>query len=451
MTSAVEPKPAIEPKPRPNNAPRWAELYRSLLTTPEVALQVVKSGDRVWIHSGCASPEPLVEALSARAASLTNVEVVHILTFGKAPHSAPEMEGHFRHNALFIGGNCRQAVNEGRADYTPIFLGEIARLFQEDALPIDIALIQVSPPDAHGFCSLGIDVGHNLDAARHARHVIAEVNDRMPRTHGDAYLHVRQFHAVVETSRPLPQMEAEPGDAVTEAIGRNVAALIGDGDCLQMGIGTIPDAVLRQLGDRKALGVHTEMFSDGCVDLIEAGVITGERKSIHRGKVVAGFVLGTQRLFDFLHDNPVVEMHPTAYTNDPFVISQNDRMVAINSAIEVDITGQVCSDSIGTRFYSGFGGQTDYIRGASRSRGGKPIIALPSTAAKGKSSRIVPILSPGAGVVTTRADVRWVITEYGAAYLFGKNIRERVRALIAIAHPDFREGLEKAARERRLI
>jgi len=451
MPSAVEPVPASGPKPKVNTAPRWAELYRSLVTTAEVALQVVKSGDRVWIHSGCASPEPLIEALTARAGSLTNVEVVHILTFGKAPHTAPEMEGHFRHNALFIGGNVRQAVNEGRADYTPIFLGEIARLFQEDALPIDIALIQVSPPDAHGFCSLGIDVGHNLDAARHARHVIAEVNDRMPRTHGDAYLHVRQFHAVVETSRALPELIGEPGDPVTDAIGRNAAALIGDGDCLQMGIGTIPDAVLRQLGDRKALGVHTEMFSDGCVDLIEAGVITGERKTIHRGKVIAGFVLGTQRLFDFLHDNPVVEMHPTAYTNDPFVIAQNDRMVALNSAIEVDITGQVCSDSIGTKFYSGFGGQTDYIRGASRSRGGKPIIALPSTAAKGKASRIVPMLSPGAGVVTTRADVRWVITEYGAAYLFGKTVRERARALINIAHPDFREGLERAAHERRLI
>jgi 4-hydroxybutyrate CoA-transferase len=451
MSSAVELKPAVQPVPRTGNGPRWAELYRSLVTTPEVALQVVKSGDRVWIHSGCASPEPLIEALSARAAALTNVEVVHILIFGKAPHVAPEMEGHFRHNALFIGGNVRQAVNEGRADYTPIYLGEIARLFQEDALPIDVALIQVSPPDAHGFCSLGVDIGHNLDAARHARHVIAEVNDRMPRTHGDGYLHVRQFHAVVETSRPLPEMAAEPGDVVTDTIGRNVAALIGDGDCLQMGIGTIPDAVLRQLGDRKALGVHTEMFSDGCVDLIEAGVITGERKSLHRGKVIAGFVLGTQRLFDFLHDNPVVEMHPTAYTNDPFVIAQNDRMVAINSAIEIDITGQVSSDSIGARFYSGFGGQTDFIRGASRARGGKPIIALPSTAARGKSSRIVPMLSPGAGVVDTRADVRWVITEYGAAYLFGKTVRERARALINIAHPDFREELERAARERRLI
>lgn len=451
MSSAVQPKPVAQAASRAGSGPRWAELYRSLVTTPEVALQVVKSGDRVWIHSGCASPEPLIEALTARAAALTNVEVMHILIFGKAPHVAPEMEGHFRHNALFVGANVRQAVNEGRADYTPIFLGECARLFQEDALPIDVALIQVSPPDAHGFCSLGVDIGHNLDAARHARHVVAEVNDRMPRTHGDAYLHVRQFNAVVETSRPLPEMAAEAGDLVTDTIGRNVAALIGDGDCLQMGIGTIPDAVLRQLGDRKALGVHTEMFSDGCVDLIEAGVITGERKSLHRGKVIAGFVLGTERLFDFLHDNPVVEMHPTSYTNDPFVIAQNDRMVAVNSAIEVDLTGQVCSDSLGTRFYSGFGGQTDFIRGASRARGGKPIIALPATAAKGKASRIVPVLNSGAGVVTTRADVRWVITEYGAAYLFGKTVRERARALINIAHPDFREDLERAAHERRLI
>jgi 4-hydroxybutyrate CoA-transferase len=457
MSSAADPRSDSEPKPTAGSrratspGPRWSELYRSLVTTPEVALQAVKSGDRVYIHPGCASPEPLIDALSARAANLTNVDVVHILTFGKAPHTAPEMEGHFRHNALFVGANVRQAVNEGRADYTPIFLGEIARLFREDALPIDVALIQVSPPDAHGFCSLGVGIDHTLDAARHARHVIAEVNDRMPRTHGDAFLHVRQFHAVVETSRPLPELVGEPGDAVTEAIGRNTAALIGDGDCLQMGIGTIPDAVLRQLGDRKALGVHTEMFADGVVDLIEAGVITGERKSLHRGKVIAGFLLGTKRLFDFVHDNPVVEMHPTSYTNDPFVIAQNDRMVALNSAIEVDLTGQVCSDSIGTKIYSGFGGQTDFIRGASRSRGGKPIIALPATAAKGKASRIVPVLSPGAGVVTTRADVRWIITEYGAAYLFGKTIRERARSLINIAHPDFREELERAARERRLI
>jgi 4-hydroxybutyrate CoA-transferase len=430
----------------------WSEYYRSLICTPDEALKVVRSGDRVYIHPGCANPEPLVDALSARAASLRDVEVVHLLTMGRASHVGPEMEGHFRHNAMFIGANARKAVNEGRADYTPIFLGEIARLFSDGSLPIDVALIQVSPPDAHGFCSLGVGVDHTLDAARHARHVIAEVNDQMPRVHGDAFLHVRQLHAVVETSRPLVELPMEAVyDEVIRGIARNVSELIDDGDCLQMGIGGIPDAVLTNLADRRALGVHTEMFADGVVDLIEAGVITGERKSLHRGKVIAGFLLGTKRLFDFVHDNPVVELHPTSYTNDPFIIAQNDNMVAMNSAIEVDLTGQVSSDSIGTMFYSGFGGQTDYIRGASRSRGGKPIIALPSTAKSGEISRIVPLLAPGAGVVTTRADVRWLVTEYGAAYLFGKTVRQRARALIDIAHPKFRETLERAARERRLL
>jgi 4-hydroxybutyrate CoA-transferase len=429
----------------------WSEFYRSLICTPEEAVKVVRSGDRVYIHPGCAVPEPLVDALSARAPSLTDVEVVHLLTMGRASHMTPEMEGHFRHNAMFIGANARKAVNEGRADYTPIFLGEIARLFSDGTLPIDVALIQVSPPDAHGFCSLGVGVDHTLDAARHARHVIAEVNQQMPRVHGDAFLHVRQFNAVVETSRPLMELHVEAGDEITDAIAHNVAELIDDGDTLQMGIGGIPDAVLQELADRRALGVHSEMFADGIVDLIEAGVITGERKSLHPGKVIAGFLLGTKRLFDFVDDNPVVEFHPTSYTNDPFIIAQNDNMVAINSAIEVDVTGQVSSDSIGAAFYSGFGGQTDFIRGASRSRGGKPIIALPSTAKGGTLSRIVPCLAPCAGVVTTRADVRWVITEYGSAYLFGKSVRQRARALIDIAHPKFREELERAARERKLL
>jgi len=429
----------------------WSEFYRSLICTAEEAVKAVRSGDRVYIHPGCAVPEPLVDALSARAESLKDVEVVHLLTMGRASHMTPEMEGHFRHNAMFIGANARKAVNEGRADYTPIFLGEIARLFSDGTLPLDVALIQVSPPDAHGFCSLGVGVDHTLDAARHARHVIAEVNEMMPRTHGDAFLHVRQFNAVVETSRPLMELHVEPGDEITDAIAHNVAELIDDGDTLQMGIGGIPDAVLKDLADRRALGVHSEMFADGIVDLIEAGVITGERKTLHRGKVISGFLLGTRRLFDFVHDNPVVELHPTSYTNDPFVIAQNDNMVGINSAIEIDITGQVSSDSIGQMFYSGFGGQTDFIRGASRSRGGKPIIALPSTAKSGQLSRIVPCLSPCAGVVTTRADVRWVVTEYGSAYLFGKTVRQRARALIDIAHPKFREELERVAHERKLL
>jgi acetyl-CoA hydrolase len=314
-----------------------------------------------------------------------------------------------------------------------------------------VALVQVTPPDEHGFCSLGVGVDHTLDAARCARFVIAEVNDRMPRTLGDAFLHVRQIHAVVEVSRPLVEMHKEAGNDVSAAISRHVAALIEDGATLQTGIGAIPDAVLALLGDRRALGIHTELYSDGVIDLVERGVITGERKTLHPGKIIAGFMLGTQRLFQWSHDNPMIELHPTAYTNDPFVIAQNDRMVAINSAIEVDLTGQVCSDSIGDKFYSGFGGQTDFIRGASRSRGGVPIIALPATARDGQVSRIVPQLKPGAGVVTTRADVHWVVTEFGAVDLFGLNVRRRARALIDIAHPAHREELERAARERRLL
>jgi acyl-CoA hydrolase len=433
-----------------SHAVPWLERYHSLRTSADEALKTVKSGDRVYIHPGCAVPLQLVDAL-ARRGDVHDVEVVHLLTFGKAPHVLPEMQGRFRHNAMFIGANVRDAVNDGRADYTPIFLGEIAQLFRNGAMPIDVALIQVSPPDEHGFCSLGVGVDHTLDAARHARRVLAEVNDQMPRTLGDAFLHVRDIDAVVESSRPLPELQAEPGDEVAQQISRNVANLIDDGATLQAGIGAVPDAVLKLLHDRRALGVHTEMFSDGVVDLVTAGVITGERKTLHPGKIIAGFLLGTKRLFDFAHDNPIIELHPTSYTNDPFVIAQNDRMVAINSAIEVDLTGQVCADSIGRSFYSGFGGQVDFIRGAARSRGGMPIIALPSTARRGTASRIVPELQLGAGVVTTRADVHWVVTEFGAVNLFGLNVRRRARALIDVAHPAFREELERAAGERRLL
>ena len=431
--------------------PHWLPYYSGKLTDASTAVQAVHSGQRVYIHPGCAVPLPLLEALCVRAHELTEVEIVHLLFFGHAPHTHAAMAGHMRHNAHFIGHNVRQAVNEGRADYTPIFLGEIAQLFRSGAMPIDVALVQVSTPDEHGFCSLGVGVDHTLDAIRTARHVIAEVNDQMPRVHGDAFVHVRQLHSIVETSRPLTEMPAEPGNEISLRIARNVADLIEDGCTLQTGIGAIPDAVLHFLRDRRALGVHTELFSDGLIDLIEAGVITGERKTLHPGKVVAGFILGTKRLFDFVDDNPIIELHPTSYTNDPFVIAQNDNMVAINSAIEVDLTGQVCADSIGTAFYSGFGGQTDFIRGASRSRGGKPIIALASTARSDTISRIVPTLLPGAGVVTTRADVRWVVTEFGAANLFGLNVRQRTRALIQLAHPRFREELERAAEGRHLL
>ena len=441
----------LTPTPASSHPSPWIEKYLSARTTADQALEVVRSGDRVYIHPGCATPICLIEALCRRADSLHDVEVVHLLTFGPAGHTLPEMQGHFRHNAVFIGSNVREAVNAGRADYTPIFLGEIAQLFHNGMMPLDVALIQVSPPDEHGFCSLGVGVDHTLDAARSAHFVVAEVNDQMPRTLGDAFLHVRQIHAVVETSRPLAEMRPDPADEVASLISRNVANLIEDGATLQTGIGAIPDAVLGLLHDRKALGVHTELFSDGVVDLVEAGVVTGERKTLHPGKVISGFMLGTRRLFDFAHNNPIIELHPTTYTNDPFVIAQNDNMVAINSAIEVDLTGQVCSDSIGPTFYSGFGGQTDFIRGASRSRGGRPIIALPSTARGGTVTRIVPELRSGAGVVTTRADVRWIVTEYGAVNLFGLNVRRRARALIDIAHPKFREELARAAEARRLL
>ena len=431
--------------------PQWLPHYSRKLTDPGRAVQAIQSGQRVYIHPGCAAPLPLLEALCDRALRLRDVEVVHLLFFGPAPHTHAGMVGHLRHNAHFIGHNVRQAVNDGRADYTPIFLGEIAQLFRSGAMPIDVALVQVSTPDEHGFCSLGVGVDHTLDAIRVAKHVIAEVNEQMPRVHGDAFVHVRQLHAIVETSRPLPEMPAEPGSEISRRIARNVADLVEDGSTLQTGIGAIPDAVLGFLRDRRALGVHTELFSDGVIDLIESGVVTGERKTLHPGKVIAGFILGTKRLFDFVDDNPVVELHPLAYTNDPYVIAQNEKMVAINSALEIDLTGQVCADSIGTSFYSGFGGQTDFIRGASRSRGGKPIIALASTAKGDTVSRIVPTLRPGAGVVTTRADIRWVVTEYGAVNLFGLNVRQRAKALVDLAHPNFRAALERAAHERHLL
>ncbi|MBI2956775.1 MAG: acetyl-CoA hydrolase/transferase family protein [Acidobacteria bacterium] len=413
--------------------------------TAEEALRCVKSGARVYIHSGCATPEPLVRALAARAPELNDVEVVHLLTFGQADYIGPEMEDHFRHRAFFIGSNVREAVNAGRADYVPIFLGEIERLFSSGARPIDVALIQVSPPNAHGFCSLGVGVDTTLTAAKCARVVIAEVNQQMPRTLGDSFLRVDDIDYLVPTDRPLLELPRHPMTELHRAIGRNVAGLVEDGACLQMGIGGIPDAVLFYLRDKNDLGIHTEMFSDGIMELVKAGVVTCERKNFHPHKIIASFVLGSRALFDFVHNNPLIELHPVYYTNDPFIIARNDQMVAINAAVQVDLTGQVCSDSIGRTFYSGFGGQTDFIRGAARSRGGKPVIALPATARDGSVSRIVPLLDPGAGVVDTRADVHYVVTEFGVASLFGKSVRERTRELIRIAHPKFREELTEWA------
>jgi len=423
----------------------WQEEFLPKLRDARQALECVRSGYRVWIEPGCATPVPLVEALVDRGPELRDVEVVHMMTLGEAGYTRPEFEGHFRHNGLFMGPNVREAVQQGRADYTPIFLSEIEDLLTSGEMPLDVVLMQVTPPDRHGFVSLGTSVDCTLTAARCARYVIAEVNSRMPRTFGDSFLHVSKISAFVETSRPLLETHPEPSTDLQLRIARNVASLIPDGATLQVGIGGVPDAVLSYLGDRQDLGVHSEMCSDGVIPLIEAGVMTGDRKTLHRGKQVVGFVLGTERLFRFVHENPIFEFHPIQHTNDPFVIAQHDRMVAINSAVEVDVTGQVCADSIGTKPYSGFGGQVDFIRGAARSKGGIPIIALPSTAKDGTLSRIVPTLCPGAGVVTSRADVHYVVTEHGIAYLHGKTLRQRAEALIAIADPKFQDELERAA------
>ena len=423
----------------------WNSDYRNKCMSAAQALEAVSSGKRVWIQSGCGTPSVLVDALVARAPYVRDVEVVHMMTLGAADYTKPEYEGHFRHRGLFLGANVREAIAAGRADYTHIFLSEIEDLFETGALPLDVVLMQVSPPDAHGFVSLGTTVDCTLTAARCAKTVIAEVNERMPRTHGETFIHVSRINAIVESSRPLLELHAEPCTETHMRVGRNVATLIPDGATIQTGIGGISEAVLHCLGDKRDLGIQTEMVPDGVVDLIESGVINGERKTLHRGKSVVSFVLGTQRLFDCIHENPCFEFRPIKYTNDPFIVAQNDRMVAINSALQIDLTGQVCADSLGTRPYSGFGGQLDFIRGAARSKGGVPIIALPASAMQGKVSRIVPMLEPGAGVVTSRADVHYVVTEYGIAYLHGKTLRERVRALIAIADPRFQQELEDFA------
>lgn len=425
----------------------WLDLFRTKLMTAEEAVSAVRCGQRVYIHPGCAAPFPLVQALLGRSNDLRQVEMAHMMTFGPADYTRPEYEGRFRHNGLFLGGNVRQAVVEGRADYTPIFLSEIEELFCSGALPLDVAFIQTSPPDEYGYLSLGVGVDCTLTAARCAKYVVAEVNQQMPRTLGDTFLHVSKVSAIVETDRPLLELEAEPPTEIQTRIAEHVATLIPDGATLQTGVGGIPDAVLSRLKNRRDLGIHSEMCSDGVIALMEAGVINGDRKSIHRGKAVIGFLLGTKRLFDFVNENPAFEFHPTAYTNDPFVVAQNERMIAINSALQVDLTGQVCADSLGVKPYSGFGGQVDFIRGAARSTGGKPIIALPSTAKGGTISRIAPVLDAGAGVVTSRADVHYVVTEHGIAFLHGKTLRQRAEALIAIADPKFREELTEFAIE----
>ena len=429
----------------------WFEQYGSKVVSLDEAAQIVKSGDRIYISGNAATPFPLLEALAKRKDQLNGVEVTHVLLLGEDPLSKPEMEGHFRHNSLFVGPADRSAVNEGRADYIPVFLYEIPDLFLSGQMPIDVAFLQVSPPDEHGFMSLGVEVLASKTAAQSAKTVVVQVNNRMPRTLGDSFIHVSQVDKIVQVSYDLPEITPKEITEVEKKIGEYIIDLVDDGSTLQLGIGGIPNAALKAMKNKKDLGVHTEMVSDAIMEAIEAGIITGAKKTLHPGKVVATFALGSRRLYEFLDNNPVFEFHPTDYTNDPFVISQNERMVAINSAIEVDITGQVCADSIGTKIYSGFGGQVDFMRGAARSNHGKPIIALPSTAKSGEVSRIVPSLKLGAGVVTTRADVHYVVTEYGVAYLHGKNLRERAQALINVAHPKFRDWLTEEAKKRKLL
>jgi acyl-CoA hydrolase len=417
-------------------------------SSPAEAVRLVQSGQRVFVHGSAATPISLANALLARAGEITNVELVAISTLGELAWDTPAVQEHFFLNSLFVSANVRQWVDGPGADYVPVFLSEIPTLFREGFLPVDVAILQVSPPDAHGFCSLGTSVDAACTAAALAKTVIAQINPRMPRTLGDSHLHVSKIAVAYHEERELPEVRyGMEADEVSARIGQRVAELVEDGSTLQMGIGEIPDAVLRYLGDHKGLGIHTEMFSDGVVSLVERGVVTNEHKRVERGKIVTTFVLGSRKVYDFVDDNPSVTFRDCGWVNDTAVIRKNPKVVAINSALQVDISGQVCADSIGTLQFSGIGGQMDFMRGASLSPGGKPIIAIPSTTKKG-ISRIVPLLNEGAGVVTTRGHVQWVVTEHGAVNLYGKGMQERARLLTSIAAPEHREMLERAYFER---
>ncbi len=417
------------------------------ILTAEEAVRNIKSGDHVFIQSVAAAPQTLIRAMTARSAELTGVEIYHLHTEGQAPYVDSSTRGSFHTNAFFVGANVRSAIATGEADFIPCFLSEVPQLMRRKIIPIEVALIHVSPPDIHGYCSLGISVDVTLAAVQMASCVIAQINPNMPRTHGDGLIHKSEIKFAVEVEDKIPQLPLLSLSTEEIAIGRNCADLVEDGATLQMGIGAIPNAVLIALTNHKNLGVHTEMFSDGLIPLLESGVVTGKLKHVHPNKVVASFAMGTRKLYDYIDDNPEIAMLDVAYVNDPHVIRRNPKVTAINSAIEIDLTGQVCADSIGARMYSGVGGQTDFIRGASLSEGGKPIIALPSITRKGES-KIVSFLKQGAGVVTTRAHVHYVVTEFGSANLYGKTLRQRAVSLIELAHPDHREQLEKEAFER---
>jgi len=430
----------------------WTSIYQSRISTAQDAVRAIQSGNRVFLTGNVSVPQKTLSALVDYAPNLHDVEICQALTIGPADYVKPELDGHLRVNTMFISANVRKAVQSGQADFTPVLLSEFPLLFKRGLLPLDIAMIHCSPPDEHGFCSLGVEVGLTKSPAETAKIIIAEVNQQMPRTLGDSFIHVSRLNYIVPVNYPIPEMAmAEEGNPdIVERIAGFIAELIPDGATMQMGIGAIPDAVLKYLRNKKDLGVHSELFSDGVIDLVNEGVLTGMRKSLHPGKIIAGFILGTKNLYKWVDDNPLIELHRTEYINDPFVIAQNEKMVAINSAIEIDLTGQVCADSIGPKLYSGVGGQLDFIYGASRSKGGVPIIALPSTTMLKDGtllSRITPMLKQGAGVVTSRNHVHYVVTEYGVADLYGKSIRQRATQLIGISHPDFRADLEKQARE----
>jgi acyl-CoA hydrolase/GNAT superfamily N-acetyltransferase len=429
----------------------WKEKYHSTILTADQAVARIKPGQRIFIGTGCGEPLELVRALTRRAYELPDTEIIHLLTFGEAPYAHRELAQYFRTNSFFIAENVRGIIQEGLGDYTPIHLSDVPRLFSSGQLPLDAALIQVSPPDAQGMVSLGVSVDIVKTAAENASLVIAQVNPRMPRTHGDSFLHVQEVDWLVPVEEDIIEIPEPPVDDQTRQIGENLAALIEDGSTLELGIGRVPQALMSFLKGKKDLGIHTEMISDGIVDLIQCGAITGSRKTLDKGKVVTSFCLGTRKLYDFINDNPTFAFHPTEYVNSPYVISQQHKMVAINVALEMDLTGQVCADSIGAKFFSGVGGQVDFNRGAAKAKGGKAIIAMPSTAKDGAVSRIVTHLSEGAGVVTTRAGVNYVVTEYGVAYLHGKSIQERAMALICIAHPKFRAQLLREAIEAKFL
>ena len=429
----------------------WKEKYKDKIGSAAAAMNLIKSGDSVFIGTGCAQPQHLVNALVEQSTRIFDVHIIHLLTIGTAPYADEQHREKFKMNTFFIADNVRHALAKGLADYTPIFLSEIPNEFESGRIPIDVALISVTPPDVNGLCSLGVSVDIVKSAAANAKYVVAQVNSRMPRTFGDSFLHVSAIDMLVPYDEDIITIPIPEPDETLRRIGQNIARLVEDGSTIECGIGRIPQALAESLKDKKDLGVHTEMFSDWIIDLIECGAITCAKKSVNRGKVVASFCMGSQRLYDYINNNPFFEFYPTEYVNDTNIISQHEKMVGINVGLEIDLTGQVCSDSLGYNFYSGIGGQVDFIRGSARSRGGKPIIAMPSTARNGQVSRIVPHLTEGAGVVTTRGDVHYVVTEYGIAHLHGKSIRERVLDLINIAHPKFRQQLLQAAKAQNYI